>query len=102
MVRRAAGRRQAKSAYTGSGAILPPPEDPPWTPAPGQPTAVPDAPKIRLPRLEKLPSTTVVVDGAPAALLASPGALWVQQHRGYELTRVDPARAKVVDSVKSA
>ena len=60
---------------------------------------MPAAPKIRLPRLEKLPSTTVVVDGAPAALVASPGTLWVQQHRGYELTRVDPEQAKVVDSV---
>ena len=89
----------ATSTFTGSGAILPPPEDPPWTPAPGQPTTVPDAPKLRLPRLEKLPSTRVVVDGAPAALLASPGTLWVQQHRGYELTRVDPERAKVVDNV---
>ncbi len=89
----------ATSSYTGSGAILPPPEDPPWTPAPGQPTVVPDPPKIRLPRLEKLPSTSLVVHGAPAALLASPGTLWVQQHRGYELTRVDPGTGKVVDSV---
>ena len=87
------------SSYTGSGAILPPPEDPPWTPAPGQPTVVPDAPKIRLPRLEKLPSTSVAVDGAPAALLASPGTLWVQQHRGYELTRLDPEQGTIVDSV---
>jgi streptogramin lyase len=90
---------RATSSYTGSGAILPPPEDPPWTPAPGQPTEVPAKPKIPLPRLEKLPSTSLVVHGAPAALLASPGALWVQQHRGYELTRVDPETGKVVDSV---
>jgi hypothetical protein len=60
---------------------------------------VPEPPKLRLPRLEKLPSTTLVVHGAPAALLASPGTLWVQQHRGYELTRVDLDQGKVVDSV---
>ena len=68
-------------------------------PGAGQPTVVPDPPKIRLPRLEKLPSTSLVVHGAPAALVASPGTLWVQQHRGYELTRVDPEQGKVVDSV---
>ena len=90
---------RATSSFTGSGAILPPPEDPPWTPAPGQPTEVPDKPKIRLPRLEKLPSTSLVVHGAPAALVASPGTLWVQQHRGYELTRVDTEQGEIVASV---
>ena len=68
-------------------------------PLPSAATALPDPPKIRLPHLEKPPSTTLAIDGAPAALAASPGTLWVQQHRGHELTRVDVARGTIVGSV---
>jgi len=72
----------------------------PTSSLPSAATAVPDQSKLRLPRLEKLPSTTLAVDGAPAALVTSPGTLWVQQHRGRTLTRVDAERGTVVDTVE--
>ena len=71
----------------------------PSPPVPSAPTAVPEAQDVTLPRLERLVSTTLQIEGAPAALVASPGALWVQQHRGYELTRVDTRRGIVSDRV---
>lgn len=73
----------------------------PTSSLPSAATAVPDPPKLRLPRLEQLPSTTLAINGAPAALAASPGTLWVQQHRGYELTRVDAEEGTVVGSVNT-
>ena len=66
---------------------------------PSAATAVPDQPPLRLPDLEELPSTSLLVHGAPAALTTSPGTLWVQQHRGDELTRVDAERGRILDTV---
>ena len=56
----------------------------------GPAAAVPDRPKVRMHRLERLRSTNVVVDGGPAALLASLCTRWYSNNGGYEPTRVDP------------
>lgn len=73
----------------------------PTSPVSTAATAVPDPPKLPLPRLEKRPSMTLAIGGAPAALVSSPGTLWVQQHRGTELTRVDAERGTIVDTVNT-
>jgi streptogramin lyase len=73
----------------------------PTSPVSPAATAVPDPPELPLPDLEKRPSMTLAIGGAPAALVSSPGTLWVQQHRGTELTRVDAEQGRIVDTVNT-
>lgn len=51
--------------------------------------------KVKLPPLERLPSRSVRVPGAPAALVSTPGALWVQSHRGFTAYRIDTVTGRV-------
>jgi streptogramin lyase len=59
-------------------------------------TVLPSQEALELPPVERLPSTVVVVRGAPAALLAAHGRLWVQTHRDTVLRQLDPVTGGVV------
>ena len=69
-------------------------KEPPWIAGNGPAAAVPDRPKVRMPHLAKLRSTNVVVDGGPAALLASLGTQGYSNSGGYEPTEWTPSRPR--------
>ena len=52
-----------------------------------------------LPALEHLPSSDVMVDGAPAGVLWAYGSIWVMSHRSTTLRRVNPRDLTVTGAV---